>query len=373
MNRTRTWPFWVRASAGSIRPSVVVKLTTVPLCTGVPAPGELVVVVPGVVGVVGEPGVVGVVGVVGVLVVPFSITVATISMDPLTGTTVAVGKSVMTEPDGASSGTLSQAAANERAPSAVRTARTEPGRVKPRNSECSTIRGAKDNTLMYLEGQGGQRGYAMAAVLVALAVMSVLMTALLPVWRQQAQREKEAELLFRGAQYARAIALFRAKNGNVAPPNIDILVQQKYLRKKYKDPMTGEDFQPMYVGQQPTQPGMPGTGRQGAPAGGFGQPPQQQTSGGGLLGVQSKSKETAIRNHRGATTYNQWQFQVTDDLSGPGFTAPGRGNQPGAGQPGQQGPGRGGQPGRGNTPGTGAPPPRGGGPGGRGPGRGSLD
>jgi type II secretory pathway pseudopilin PulG len=209
----------------------------------------------------------------------------------------------------------------------------------------------------------------MAAVLVALAVMSVMMTALLPVWRQQAQREKEAELVFRGAQYARAIQHYRRKNGNAFPPNIDILVQQKYLRKKYKDPMTGEDFQPLYVGQQPNQPGMPGAGRQGAPGG---QQPPQQMGGGGLTGVLSKSKETSIRNHKGATTYNQWQFVATDDLSGPGFTAPGRGNQPGMGAPGQQGPGRG-QPGRGNPPGTGAPGPRGGGPGGRGPGRGSLD
>jgi type II secretory pathway pseudopilin PulG len=224
---------------------------------------------------------------------------------------------------------------------------------------------------MYLEGQGDQRGYAMAAVLVALAVMSVVMTALLPVWRQQAQREKEAELVFRGAQYARAIDRYRRKNGNNYPPNIDILVQQKYLRKKYKDPMTGEDFQPLYVGQQQNQPGIPGTGRQGGA-----QPPQQQMGGGGLTGVQSKSKETSIRNHRGQTTYNLWQYVVTDDLSGPGFTAPGRGNQPGAGQPGQQGPGGPGrgQPGRGNPPGTGAPGPRGGGPGGgRGPGRGSMD
>lgn len=224
---------------------------------------------------------------------------------------------------------------------------------------------------MYLEGQGSQRGYAMAAVLVALAVMSVVMTALLPVWRQQAQREKEAELVFRGAQYARAIQLYRNKNGNVPPPNIDILVQQKYLRKKYKDPMTGEDFQPLFVGQQQNQPGIPPQGRQGGP--GRGQSPPQQMGGGGLMGVQSKSKETSIRNHRGATVYNQWQFVPTDDLSGPGFTAPGRGNQPGMGAPGPGGPGRG-QPGRGNPPGTGAPGPRGGGPGtGRGPGRGSQD
>ena len=62
---------------------------------------------------------------------------------------------------------------------------------------------------MSLEGQ--ERGYAMAALLVSLAVMSVLMSVALPAWRHEAQREKEAELVFRGEQYARAIALYRAK------------------------------------------------------------------------------------------------------------------------------------------------------------------
>ena len=52
----------------------------------------------------------------------------------------------------------------------------------------------------------------MAALLVALAVMSVLMTALLPAWRFQARREKELELVFRGEQYVKAIErLFRPR------------------------------------------------------------------------------------------------------------------------------------------------------------------
>ena len=38
----------------------------------------------------------------------------------------------------------------------------------------------------------------MAALLVAMAVMAVLMSAALPVWRHEAQREKEEELVFRG-------------------------------------------------------------------------------------------------------------------------------------------------------------------------------
>ena len=45
----------------------------------------------------------------------------------------------------------------------------------------------------------------MAALLVALAVMSLMLSMALPVWHHAAQREREAELIFRGEQYARAI------------------------------------------------------------------------------------------------------------------------------------------------------------------------
>ena len=70
---------------------------------------------------------------------------------------------------------------------------------------------------MSLEGQGNDRGYAMAALLVSLAVMTVLMSVAMPVWRHEAQREKEAELVFRGEQYARAIDLYQRKIGPELP------------------------------------------------------------------------------------------------------------------------------------------------------------
>ena len=60
-----------------------------------------------------------------------------------------------------------------------------------------------------LRSQDAERGYAMAALLVTLAIMTILLSIAMPVWRHEAQREKEAELVFRGEQYARAIALFR--------------------------------------------------------------------------------------------------------------------------------------------------------------------
>src|SRR5215213_11551247 len=101
----------------------------------------------------------------------------------------------------------------------------------------------------------GNRGYAMAALLVAMSVMAVLMSALLPVWTHMATREKEEELIFRGKQYARAVGLFQRKFANTPPPTIDVLVEQRFLRKKYKDPITNGDFQPIYANQGVMPPG----------------------------------------------------------------------------------------------------------------------
>ena len=64
----------------------------------------------------------------------------------------------------------------------------------------------------------------------------------MPVWKQSVQREKEAELIFRAGQYARAVALYQRKYANAFPPSVDVLLREKFLRKKYKDPMTNGDF-----------------------------------------------------------------------------------------------------------------------------------
>ena len=114
----------------------------------------------------------------------------------------------------------------------------------------------------------------MAALLIALAIMAILLTVAMPVWRHEARREHEAELVFRGEQYARAVALFRFKNANIPnafPPSIDALVQGRFLRKKYKDPMTKDgEFELIGVGSQ--QPGanpsqQPGSTRSPHPPG----------------------------------------------------------------------------------------------------------
>ena len=182
-----------------------------------------------------------------------------------------------------------------------------------------------------LEARHDDRGYAMAALLVGLSVMAVLMSAALPVWSHYAKREREEELIWRGQQYARAIGLFQRKYANTFPPNVDLLVEQKFLRKKYKDPITNDDFQliPATGGTtgavQPPRGGQQGAlGRQALPQPVAPQQPQTPIGRGGapsamaapsafapaigIQGVVSKSTESSIKIYNGRTKYNEWMF-----------------------------------------------------------------
>ena len=93
-----------------------------------------------------------------------------------------------------------------------------------------------------------ERGYAMAGLLVAIAVMGVLMSAALPVWRTYMQREKEAELVFRGQQYMRAIDLYQRRFPGAYPTDLEALVEGRFLRRLYLDPMTGGSFRVLTQG-----------------------------------------------------------------------------------------------------------------------------
>jgi type II secretory pathway pseudopilin PulG len=221
----------------------------------------------------------------------------------------------------------------------------------------------------------------MVALLVGMNIMAVLMAAALPVWTHAAQREREEELIWRGEQYKRAITLFQRKYANAFPPTIDVLVEQRFLRQKYKDPITGEDFQLIPVGgigagipggpgvQGPGTPGQAGqpfggqsaatlqfgagggAGAPGSQLGSAGVPGQNapggaqlsfaggQTAGRGIQGVTSKSAETSIKLYNGMNKYNQWAFVAlaTATQAGQGaagFARPGQGSTPGAFAPG---------------------------------------
>ena len=117
-----------------------------------------------------------------------------------------------------------------------------------------------------------------------------------------------------------------------------MLVQGHYLRKKYKDPITDEEFD--YIRRRPARPGQTGQpgGRRraaaavpatsmaeavGAPVRSSRQPPagrfrhrRSSTGGavsggtvpGGMMGVRSKSKDESIRLYLGRNHYNEWMF-----------------------------------------------------------------
>ena len=98
------------------------------------------------------------------------------------------------------------------------------------------------------------RGYALIAALITLAVASLAVT--LAVGRAQvdAQRERETQLLFVGDQYRRALAdyFLNPPLGQAAsyPQSLEDLVEdrrgpvlRRWLRRLYADPVTGADWQ----------------------------------------------------------------------------------------------------------------------------------
>jgi len=230
----------------------------------------------------------------------------------------------------------------------------------------------------------------MAALLVAMSIMAVMLTVAMPVWKQMTQREREEELVFRGMQYAHAIGMFQRKYANAYPPNLDVLLNEHFLRRKFKDPVTNDDFVPIIAGQNtgigvgtagasatpgamPTagatsagrgattaaQPRSPTTAPQ---PGGLGGAPAASAPGGvsgGIMGVTSKSRDKSIRVYNGRNHYNEWQFVYLAQVA-----APGAGGAPGSPVPGQRGTGPGGS-GTGRPGGFGQPQPPTGSPRGR--------
>src|SRR5687767_12468271 len=166
-----------------------------------------------------------------------------------------------------------------------------------------------------------QDGYAMAALLVAMSVMAVFMTVALPVWNTQAQREKEAELVFRGEQYARAVMLYQRKFANSLPPSLDVLLNDRYLRKKYKDPITGKDFQLLSGASVQAQAGVPGGN-----VGGASRPGGQVTAGTGGAGTSGGSTFSTQTGNgsRGTAGSPGSGFGLGAGVgAGPGGTVPG--------------------------------------------------
>ncbi len=87
-----------------------------------------------------------------------------------------------------------------------------------------------------------QEGFAMLLVFAMAAAVAILLYRELPRLVFESQRIKEQELINRGLEYRRAIQLYVRKNKRY-PQSLDDLERGtgiRYLRRRYKDPMTGK-------------------------------------------------------------------------------------------------------------------------------------
>jgi len=95
--------------------------------------------------------------------------------------------------------------------------------------------------------RGAQRGFTYFGVLVLVTLIGLMLATAGEFASQQAQRERETELLFVGHQYRDAIGRYVQLNHHF-PPHLDDLVSDSsggvtvahYLRKRYRDPMAPE-------------------------------------------------------------------------------------------------------------------------------------
>jgi type II secretory pathway pseudopilin PulG len=200
----------------------------------------------------------------------------------------------------------------------------------------------------------GESGYVLLAVMLTLTLMLIALSIEAPRIVQQIKREKEEEMVHRGRDYATAVKRFVHKNGGQYPTSVEQLENTnhiRFLRKKYKDPMTGEpDWKMVHVGEAEikipvpnpglsggggTNPGLFGSGQsQGSSGGGTGtgtgtastgttpngQAQTQstlttsnigngQTVGGGpIIGVASTKKVQSIKEFNDKDHYDEWYF-----------------------------------------------------------------
>ncbi len=148
-------------------------------------------------------------------------------------------------------------------------------------------------------------GFTYLGFLVFVAVAGAGHAAFGVIASHAAQREKEAELVFRGNQYREAIASYHRKESRY-PQSLEQLLEDKrypmpvrHLRKPYPDPMTGKADWALV----------------------------EAPGGGGVMGVHSRSEEVPVKTgnfplkYEGfekAKTYGDWKFVHSPSGLAPG-------------------------------------------------------
>jgi type II secretory pathway pseudopilin PulG len=244
-----------------------------------------------------------------------------------------------------------------------------PGRCRSDFTRPQALRGR-------LQDLDTDSGYALIVVMMATTLLLISLTAALPNLYTAGQREREAELIFRGNEYARAILLFRRQFRRY-PTSVKELLETNgihFLRREYKDPISRSGkwrfvhadasgtpidsrtfAQPLAGGlgkpNRTTTEGKKGEGEEGTPGVEEGEQSSSKSAffgegkeirGAFIIGVASTSRKESIRVWNGKTRYQDWEF-LGIETAGAGGATP---NLPPApqGQPGAQQGRRGGFP-----------------------------
>lgn len=201
-----------------------------------------------------------------------------------------------------------------------------------------------------------ESGFTLVGVVIAIAIITILLAAVGPTVATIIEREREAELIFRGKQYGRAILAFQKRYGRL-PNELKELakVKPKSIRQLWKDPMCDcDDWEiiiagtpeatPMGQGQLPglglTTPTPRGGPRRTPGSGGdstwgfdLTPTPPPFLGGGGtvartptptsifgntgkkvgpILGVRTKVHRKGLRQWRGRDYTDEWRFIAGD-------------------------------------------------------------
>jgi type II secretory pathway pseudopilin PulG len=167
----------------------------------------------------------------------------------------------------------------------------------------------------------------MVAVVMFIAILTILIAAVGPTISTIMRREREEELLFRGKQYARGIALFQRRYGRF-PTSLKEMYENRprSIRKLWKDPMCNCDDWKLLIQGQPDStpftdqnvdpsnrpPSTYGNLLRPTPTPGFLAPGEEEKNVGPIIGVRSKAHQQALREWRGQRFYDQWRFIVGD-------------------------------------------------------------
>lgn len=157
-------------------------------------------------------------------------------------------------------------------------------------------------------------GYVLIILMMVVLVLFIGLTVAIPVLQTELQREKEAELIFRGRQYVEAVRLFQMKTPGRFPSSLGELEEKKFVRRLYKDPMTekGEWNVVLLLGQ-PGQSGSEGVQKVlVAPESAL--PSIQNPM---ILGVVSSSTQKSIKLYYDQDSYDKWLFTYGQDPEKP--------------------------------------------------------